>query len=287
MLPQHKQFRAAAGKPRCRQLRVQTAVAALDEPAAAAEVGAEEVDSESLYKRFAELIDASMLSFHTGDRVRWPDRPMQGGRQRRRQHGGTTHTLCSASEPPSASMSQVQGTVVRVDQRGAYVDIGGKSTAFCPTAELALANIPKARMCCFACLLLLLLLLCAASVACFFSWWFQPVGSHAHVLAASVAANCWRTGGLCQLSSPVHQRAVWLAAAPFRRCWPRSHAAARQACGNMPLCSRCRRSAAPVLPQSTAVVGPHTCRDFIVIREERSGDLTLSLKRLELAVRWR
>lgn len=38
---------------------------------------------------------------------------------------------------------QVQGTVVRVDQRGAYVDIGGKSTAFCPTVELALANIPR------------------------------------------------------------------------------------------------------------------------------------------------
>jgi ribosomal protein S1 len=37
----------------------------------------------------------------------------------------------------------VQGTVVRVDQRGAYVDIGGKSTAFCPTAELALANVPR------------------------------------------------------------------------------------------------------------------------------------------------
>lgn len=32
------------------------------------------------------------------------------------------------------------------------------------------------------------------------------------------------------------------------------------------------------------VVGPHTSRDFIVIREERSGDLVLSLKKLELQV---
>lgn len=32
------------------------------------------------------------------------------------------------------------------------------------------------------------------------------------------------------------------------------------------------------------MVGPATVRDFVVIREERSGDLTLSLKRLELQV---
>ena len=32
------------------------------------------------------------------------------------------------------------------------------------------------------------------------------------------------------------------------------------------------------------VVGAHTSRDFIVIREERSGDLVLSLKKLELQV---
>lgn len=32
------------------------------------------------------------------------------------------------------------------------------------------------------------------------------------------------------------------------------------------------------------VVGPHTSRDFVVIREERNGDLVLSLKKLELQV---
>ena len=61
-----------------------------------------------------------------------------------------TRQLAAAAAAPSprpllAFLLQVQGTVVRVDQRGAYVDIGGKSTAFCPTAELALANIPKVR----------------------------------------------------------------------------------------------------------------------------------------------
>ena len=150
-------------------------------------------------------------------------------------------------------MSQVQGTVVRVDQRGAYVDIGGKSTAFCPTAELALANIPKARTCCFACLLLLLLLLCAASVACCFSWWFQPVRSHAHVLAAapgggpppkcrhaaSVAANCCRTGGLCQLSSPsISGLYGW----QLRHSGGAGHAAAQQP-GRRVVC-RCAHAAA-------------------------------------------
>ncbi|KAI7838589.1 hypothetical protein COHA_007660 [Chlorella ohadii] len=136
-----KAFTASRRQQRRAARRV-SAVATL-EPEAAVEPEAEpEVDSEALYRRFEELIDASMLSFHTGDRV--------------------------------------QGTVVRVDQRGAHVDIGGKSTAFCPTSELALANIPK----------------------------------------------------------------------------------------------------------STMVVGAHTSRDFIVIREERSGDLVLSLKKLELQVAW-
>jgi hypothetical protein len=32
------------------------------------------------------------------------------------------------------------------------------------------------------------------------------------------------------------------------------------------------------------VVGPHTCRDFVVIREDRNGDLQVSLKRMELSV---
>lgn len=58
-----------------------------------------------------------------------------------------------ALTPVPLPSPQVQGTVVRVDQRGAHVDIGGKSTAFCPTAELALANIPKVSPwpCCLVC----------------------------------------------------------------------------------------------------------------------------------------
>ena len=76
--------------------------------------------------------------------------------------------------------SQVSGTVIRVDQKGAYVDVGGKSTAFCPTTELSISNISRA----------------------------------------------------------------------------------------------------------TEVVGPDTVREFAVIRGEGFGELTLSLKRLELSVAW-
>lgn len=68
----------------------------------------------------------------------------------------------------------------RVDQKGAYVDVGGKSTAFCPTSELSISNVSRA----------------------------------------------------------------------------------------------------------TEVVGPDTVREFAVIRGEGSGELTLSLKRLELNVAW-
>lgn len=37
------------------------------------------------------------------------------------------------------------GTVFRIDQKGAYIDVGGKSTAFCPNAELALASVDRVR----------------------------------------------------------------------------------------------------------------------------------------------
>ncbi|EFN56628.1 hypothetical protein CHLNCDRAFT_22007 [Chlorella variabilis] len=119
----------------------------MEEPAVEAEAAqesssADEWDRETAYARFEQLLDTHDFDFHTGDKA--------------------------------------SRTVVRVDQRGAYVDIGGKSTAFCPTAELALANIPR----------------------------------------------------------------------------------------------------------STQVVGTHSCRDFVVIREERNGDLMLSLKRMELQVAW-
>ena len=38
---------------------------------------------------------------------------------------------------------QVSGTVFRVDNKGAYVDVGGKSAAFCPTSELSLAPVSR------------------------------------------------------------------------------------------------------------------------------------------------
>lgn len=63
-----KAFTASRRQQRRAARRV-FAVATL-EPEAAVEPEAEvEVDSEALYRRFEELIDASMLSFHTGDRV--------------------------------------------------------------------------------------------------------------------------------------------------------------------------------------------------------------------------
>ena len=41
--------------------------------------------------------------------------------------------------------SQVTGTIFRVDNRGAFVDVGGKSAAFCPTSELSLAPVSRAE----------------------------------------------------------------------------------------------------------------------------------------------
>lgn len=38
---------------------------------------------------------------------------------------------------------QVSGTVFNIDNRGAYIDVGGKSAAYCPTTELSLAPISR------------------------------------------------------------------------------------------------------------------------------------------------
>lgn len=40
---------------------------------------------------------------------------------------------------------QITGTIFRVDNRGAYIDVGGKSAAFCPTSELSLEPVSKAE----------------------------------------------------------------------------------------------------------------------------------------------
>lgn len=39
----------------------------------------------------------------------------------------------------------MEGTVFKVDQKGAYVDVGGKTTAFCAKEELSLAPIDRVR----------------------------------------------------------------------------------------------------------------------------------------------
>lgn len=39
----------------------------------------------------------------------------------------------------------VSGTVFEIDQKGAYVDIGAKSAAFCPTAEASLCKVSRVR----------------------------------------------------------------------------------------------------------------------------------------------
>lgn len=79
--PQRAALRPQQHRQVVRQLQRVQVAAAEAEPAVEAEE--EEPQSEALYARFAELIDASMLSFHTGDRVRgragWAGQAQFGG----------------------------------------------------------------------------------------------------------------------------------------------------------------------------------------------------------------
>lgn len=68
----------------------------------------EELNPHDLYKRFDRLLNQYEYKYKQGDRVK--------------------------------------GTVFRVDQRAAYVDIGAKATASCPAEECSLAGVQ--RVCC-------------------------------------------------------------------------------------------------------------------------------------------
>jgi small subunit ribosomal protein S1 len=64
-------------------------------------------DKDEAYRRFEELLGTADVSFNQGDKI--------------------------------------TGTIFRVDNRGAYIDVGGKSAAFCPTSELSLEPVSKAE----------------------------------------------------------------------------------------------------------------------------------------------
>lgn len=107
-LPARKPFsRAMLARQSARQLKQQQMVvnvAAMEEAAVSASLD-EEFDKDSMYKRFDELLANFDFVYKPGDKV--------------------------------------TGTIFRVDNRGAYVDIGAKGAAFCPSAEVSLCRIDK------------------------------------------------------------------------------------------------------------------------------------------------
>ncbi|BDA46701.1 30S ribosomal protein S1, chloroplastic [Coccomyxa sp. Obi] len=110
--------RRRTGATIVRRPSIQTYVAAVEEsPAAEAapsssgedkefEYAIDFTNTDDLYKRFNELLERSSMEIKLGDRV--------------------------------------TGTVASVDQRGAYVDFGGKQPLFCPLAEVSLCKLSKA-----------------------------------------------------------------------------------------------------------------------------------------------
>jgi len=58
---------------------------------------------------------------------------------------------------------KITGNVYSVDQKGAYVDVGGKSAAFVPANELSLSSVSNVSDHCFR----HLLYICASCCVCF------------------------------------------------------------------------------------------------------------------------
>ena len=104
---------------RVRKQTVETCfVAAVEVPSAASSSGevdaSQELNTHELYKRFEYLLSKHAYSYKQGDRVK--------------------------------------GTVFRVDQRGAYIDIGAKAAATCPAEECSLVGVQRVcTACCWSC----------------------------------------------------------------------------------------------------------------------------------------
>ena len=92
---------------RARQQALQTClVAAVESPAASSSNSVEdELNADDLYKRFDRLLSQYEYSYKQGDKVK--------------------------------------GTIFRVDQRAAYVDIGAKASASCPAEECSLVGVQR------------------------------------------------------------------------------------------------------------------------------------------------
>jgi len=86
-------------------------VAAVEAPSAASSSGkldaSEELNTQDLYKRFEQLLGQYSYSYKQGDKVK--------------------------------------GIVFRVDQRGAYVDVGAKAAATCPSEECSLVGVQRVQ----------------------------------------------------------------------------------------------------------------------------------------------
>lgn len=106
-----KPFSRAAMAQQQRLARLQkqqTSVAAMEEVGTEVSVTLdEELDKESMYKRFDELLANFDFVYKPGDKV--------------------------------------TGVIFRVDARGAYVDIGAKGAAFMPAAEVSLCRVDRVR----------------------------------------------------------------------------------------------------------------------------------------------
>ncbi|KAL6770250.1 PRPS1 [Auxenochlorella protothecoides x Auxenochlorella symbiontica] len=100
-------------RPRRTPLHRSAAITAVQESAAPSlvvpsneELGLDKTESE-LYAEFDALLDANTLSFKSGEKVK--------------------------------------GHIIQVDQKGAHVDVGGKSAAFVPNVEMALGLVPRSN----------------------------------------------------------------------------------------------------------------------------------------------
>lgn len=121
-------------------------VAAVEETQTLSEMNDSEL--KAMYKKFDRLIRTHTPNFQPGDKVKFL-RDFHFTFFWFRQSPGTVPTSTSSRwnglrlEHAPRFFVQIEGTVFKVDVKGAYVDVGGKSAAFCPTAELSLAPINR------------------------------------------------------------------------------------------------------------------------------------------------
>lgn len=102
-------------------------------------------NTEDLYARFNQLLEQGVAEHKQGDKVTGIIATCAAGLLRDCLLACLQCALSAWAQDKACILSVFLG-LCRVDQRGAYVEIGGKMPAYCPIDELSMCKLSRVRL---------------------------------------------------------------------------------------------------------------------------------------------